>query len=71
MNDDEDEQGNGGSCCGMSNQTLALLAIIGGSALIGAITTAAWYAWCPESPRYDRQFMKRQWWQRQRWHAMH
>jgi hypothetical protein len=70
MNDDQEDQKNG-SCCGMSAHTMALSAIVGGSLLIGTLAGISWYAWCPESPRYNRQFMKRQWWQRQRWHATH
>ncbi len=39
-------------------------------ALLGA-GVASYMAWCPESPRFDGRPLRRQWWQRQRWHVRH
>ena len=48
------------------------LPIAAGLAALTAVAVVGSYlAWCPESPRFDNKPLRRQWWQRQRYHARH
>jgi hypothetical protein len=40
-------------------------------ALVALAGVAAYLLWCPESPRFDDKPWRREWWQRQRYHATH
>jgi hypothetical protein len=44
---------------------------IAGTVLLVAAGVGAYFMCCPESPRFNRQPWKKQWWQRQRYHAFH
>jgi hypothetical protein len=64
------------SCCGMAGEAKnAILAkkmpIMAGVTVAVVTIVAAYLLWCPESPRFDNKPWRREWWQRQRYHATH
>jgi hypothetical protein len=44
---------------------------IAGTVLLVAAGVGAYFMCCPESPRFNRKPLTKEWWQRQKYHAFH
>jgi hypothetical protein len=51
------------NCMEWSARNQATL-VFGAGVLTAMAAIISYLAWCPESPRFDRRYMKRQWWRR-------